>query len=119
QCVKISISNTHARMGRLHVFPSILAGATTRLTDLVYELSFKGRNVGISKKTINTAVPGNTSDKIIDNGRDSGVASQAVVQCLLLGCHLFPSRCTTNQDSQPPYSSFPPGVATPLSSLRS
>src|SRR5215475_8392213 len=64
----------------LHGFPSILAGATTRLTDLVYELGFKGGNISVSKKTINTAIRGNTSGKVIDNGRDGRFASQTVVQ---------------------------------------
>jgi hypothetical protein len=43
-------------------------------------MAFKGGNIGISKKTINPAIRGNTSGKIIDNGRDSGFASQTVVQ---------------------------------------
>jgi hypothetical protein len=47
---------------------------------LVYEFGFEGGNIGIRKETIHTAVRSNTSDEVIDDGRDERFAAQTGVQ---------------------------------------
>src|SRR5262245_60401750 len=78
--IKVGVRNTHALMGRLHIFPRVLAGTATGLADLVDEFDFQGSKIGISKETTNTGISNNTRHKVQNDGLDERSASQTFVQ---------------------------------------
>ena len=80
------VGDVHALVRRAHVAARVHARTARALANLIDEILLESWNVRAGEKAVDPVVGGDVADEIVDDGRDRGLTTQAVVNGFLR-CH--------------------------------
>src|SRR5262249_14975574 len=83
QRAEVLAGDSHAAMRALHVATGVDARPAARLADLLNQLVFEARNVGLGTELVDPAIACDIAHEIINHRFDGGLAAETLIERLL------------------------------------